>query len=146
MSGLPEFSVGYAPGAWDMFHVGHLAFLRRARLMCDTLVVGVVTDDVLLEAKGKSPMFPLEERLAVVQSLDLADRVVVDRARDKTVAWQQVRFDRIFKGDDWIGTPQGSRLERAMAELGVHVHYLPYTASTSSTLLRAQVVRLNTLP
>lgn len=131
--------LGYAPGAWDMFHVGHLAFLRRARRMCDSLVVGVVADEVLFEAKGKLPMFPLDERIAVVEALDLADRVVVDPARDKRIVWQKVHFDRLFKGDDWVGTPQGKRLEAAMAEVGVNVYYLPYTERTSSTKLRAQV-------
>ncbi len=79
----------------------------------------------------------------MVSALDLSDKIIVDPSSDKRIIWQQVHFDRIFKGDDWIGTPKGARLEHDMAEIGVHVHYLPYTSSTSSTKLRAQVIEIS---
>jgi len=130
-------TLGYVPGAWDMFHVGHLNMLKRARERCDRLVVGVVTDDALQEAKGKLPVVPFEERLEVVRSLTLVDEVVRDFSSDKLEVWGRVGFDVVFKGDDWRGTPKGDRLERDMSAVGVRVSYFPYTAHTSSTLLRA---------
>ena len=75
--------LGYVPGAWDMFHVGHLNILLRARERCDRLVVGVVTDDALFEAKGKHPVVPLEERMEVVRHLAMVDDVVVDFSSNK---------------------------------------------------------------
>lgn len=134
-----ELITGYVPGAWDMFHIGHLNILRRARELCDVLVAGVVTDEELFRAKSKSPIVPLEERMEVVSSLDLVDRVVVDHSTNKLDAWERVGFQVLFKGDDWRGTPKGDRLEEQMSSVGVNVCYFPYTAHTSSTQLRAML-------
>ncbi|MFT3860668.1 adenylyltransferase/cytidyltransferase family protein [Micropruina sp.] len=128
--------LGYVPGAWDRFHIGHLNLLKRARQHCQRLVVGVVTDDALFQAKGKYPMVPLRERMQVVAAMDIVDAVVVDFSSSKLAAWNQVHFDVLFKGDDWQGTPKGNRLEAEMASVGASVHYFPYTAHTSSTALR----------
>lgn len=131
--------VGYVPGAWDMFHVGHLNILLRAREQCDRLVVGAVTDDALFQAKAKFPVVPLEERLEVLRHLDLVDEVVTDHSSNKIDVWERVRFDVLFKGDDWRGTAKGAKLEADMTSVGVQVLYFPYTAHTSSTLLRAML-------
>lgn len=139
MSGLSSEITGYVPGAWDMFHVGHLNILQRARRHCDNLMVGVVTDDALLQAKGKRPIIPLDERMAIVEAMSIVDRVVVDHSSNKIDAWRLYGFDVLFKGDDWRGTPKGDRLEEQMASVGVEVHYFPYTAQTSSTKLRALI-------
>ena len=132
---MSEKIVGYVPGAWDMFHIGHLRILERARAQCDRLVVGVVTDEALVQAKGRVPMVPLTERAAVVAAISLVDDVVVDTSSDKLVAWEKVGFDVLFKGDDWRGTVKGDRLEAQMAQVGVELHYFPYTPHTSSTAL-----------
>ncbi len=132
----PKPVVGYVPGAWDMFHVGHLNILLRAREQCDRLIVGAVTDEALYQAKNKLPMIPLAERLEVVHHLDMVDEVVTDFSSRKLEVWERVRFDVLFKGDDWRGTAKGDRLEAEMATVGVRVCYFPYTAHTSSTLLR----------
>lgn len=131
-------TIGYVPGAWDMFHSGHLNIIRLARAGCDRLVVGVVDDDVLTQVKGRAPMYPFIERMAVIESLKLVDDVIRDPSSDKTEAWQIVGFDVLFKGDDWKGTPKGDRLEAQMAAVGATVHYFPYTRHVSSTALRQQ--------
>ena len=111
--------VGYVPGAWDMFHVGHLNILLRAREQCDRLVVGVVTDEALYRAKAKHPVIPLSERMQVVAHLNMVDEVVVDFSSNKLEVWERVRFDVLFKGDDWRGTAKGDKLEADMATVGV---------------------------
>ncbi len=131
--------IGYAPGGYDLFHVGHLNLLARAWSRCDHLVAGVVTDDVLLQAKRIRPVIPLDERLAVVDAVAYVDQAVVDTSMDKVVAWQRVRFDVLFKGDDWQDTGPGRRLEQQLARVGARVVYLPYTATVSSTRLRARL-------
>ncbi|MCC2314584.1 adenylyltransferase/cytidyltransferase family protein [Cellulomonas xiejunii] len=128
--------VGYVPGGFDMLHVGHLNILRAARERCDRLVVGVAVDESLVAMKGRPPVIPHAERMELVASLRFVDEVVPDLDRDKRVAWRARPFDVLFKGDDWAGTEKGDRLEREMAEVGARVVYLPYTASTSSTMLR----------
>ena len=130
---------GYVPGAWDMFHIGHLNLLMRARESCDVLIVGVVTDEELIKVKGRPPIVPLAERLEVTAAVDLVDQVVVDEGGNKADVWRHTPYDVIFKGDDWLGTAKGRQLELDMAEIGVRVHYFPYTTHTSSTSLRAVV-------
>lgn len=127
--------VGYVPGGFDLFHIGHLNILEAARERCDFLIAGVATDEALMEMKGKGPVIPFDERLQIVSSLRLVDRAVADRARDKRIAWQEQRFDVLFKGDDWQGTVKGLLLKQEMAEVGARVVYFPYTARTSSTAL-----------
>lgn len=128
--------VGYVPGAWDMFHIGHLNILRRAAQQCDHLIAGVVLDDVLLSAKGRLPVVPHAERMEIVGAMDIVDEVVADVSSDKFVMWQRLGFDVLFKGDDWKGTPKGDRLESSLGAVGVRVVYFPYTVHTSSTMLR----------
>lgn len=134
--------VGYVPGGWDMFHIGHLNILKNARPHCDVLVVGVVTDEALTAMKGRAPVIPLAERMAIIESLALVDQVVVDTSSDKLKVWDRIRFDVLFKGDDWRGTPKGNRLEADLATVGARVHYFPYTESTSSTKLREALDRM----
>lgn len=129
-------TVGYVPGGFDMFHVGHLNILQTARTRCDTLIVGVASDDSLYSMKGRMPVVPQIERLAIVAALACVDRVVLDVSIDKRVAWREIAFDVLFKGDDWRGTAKGAVLEQEMAEMGARVEYFPYTAHTSSTMLR----------
>ncbi len=128
--------VGYAPGVYDMFHIGHLNILRRAKLDCDYLIAGVVTDDAADAAKGRRPVVPLSERLEIVQAIRFVDEAVADDHVDKFATWEQLRFDVIFKGDDWRGTQKGHRMESSFSAVGVRVCYFPYTGHTSSTLLR----------
>ncbi|MDB1087811.1 adenylyltransferase/cytidyltransferase family protein [Streptomyces sp. ACA25] len=129
-------TVGYAPGVYDLFHIGHLNILRHAKSRCDYLVAGVVSDEMAVLAKGKPPVVPLVERLEIVRSIRFVDAAFVETVPDKLETWQQVRFDRLFKGDDWRGTPKGDKLERDFATVGVEIVYFPYTVHTSSTQLR----------
>lgn len=128
--------VGYAPGVYDMFHIGHLNILRRAKLDCDYLIAGVVTDAAAEGAKGRRPVVPLSERLEIVQAIRFVDEAVADDHVDKFAMWEQLKFDVIFKGDDWRGTGKGHRMESAFSAVGVRVCYFPYTVHTSSTQLR----------
>lgn len=130
------YDVGYTSGVFDMFHVGHLNLLRRARNYCHHLVVGVGSDEYTAQLKGRPAVVPCDERIEIISALGIVDEVVIDRSEDKALMWQQRHFDAIFKGNDWQGTPKGFRLERAMGELGVDVVYFPYTRHTSSTMLR----------
>jgi glycerol-3-phosphate cytidylyltransferase len=138
--------VGYAPGAYDLFHVGHLNILRHAAAHCDRLVAGVVSDEMLLQSKGRLPVVPLAERLEIVGSLRFVDAVHAETVPDKLDTWREVRFDVLFKGDDWRGTPKGEKLERDFAAVGVEVRYFPYTMHTSSTALRRALAALDDQP
>jgi glycerol-3-phosphate cytidylyltransferase len=133
--------VGYAPGVYDLFHVGHLNMLRNARRFCDHLVAGVLTDEQAERAKGAPPVVPLAERLDIVGSIRFVDRAVAEDVPSKLEMWERLRFDVIIKGDDWRGTPRGDRLEADFGRVGVDVAYVPYTVRTSSTMLRQALLR-----
>lgn len=128
--------VGYAAGAFDLFHVGHLNILKHAKSQCDWLIAGVVSDEMLRLTKGISPVVPLSERIEIVRHISFVDEVHAEVLPDKLETWRQLRFDVFFKGDDWKGTEKGRRLEREFAAVDVEVTYFPYTVSTSSTALR----------
>ena len=129
--------VGYAAGAFDLFHVGHLNILRHAKDNCDFLVAGVVSDEMLRQVKGVEPVVPTSERVEIVRAVRYVDDVHIETVPDKIDAWKAVGFTHFFKGDDWRGTEKGLLLEREFAEVGVEVVYFPYTAHTSSTRLRS---------
>jgi glycerol-3-phosphate cytidylyltransferase len=133
--------VGYVPGVYDLFHVGHLNVLRNARRFCDHLIAGVLTDERAQQAKGAWPVVPLTERLDIVGSIRCVDEAVAEDLPTKLEMWQRLRFDVLIKGDDWRGTPRGDRLEADLASVGVEVAYVPYTQRTSSTLLRQALLR-----
>ncbi|HSV39872.1 MAG TPA: adenylyltransferase/cytidyltransferase family protein [Nocardioidaceae bacterium] len=133
--------VGYVPGVYDLFHVGHLNVLRQAKQHCDVLIAGVVADDVVARTKGFRPVIPLTERLEIVRAIDIVDRVYAERTTDKLDSWEHLHFDRIFKGDDWRGTEKGRHLEARLHAVGVEVVYFPYTLNTSSTQLRRALTR-----
>lgn len=134
--------IGYAPGAYDLFHIGHLNILRNARSQCDYLIAGVVSDEMLELAKGKRAVVPLAERLEIVRHISFVDKAVAEVVPDKIDTWRELGFNLIFKGDDWRGTAKGAKLESDFAAVGVEVVYFPYTAHTSSTLLRTALAGL----
>lgn len=133
--------IGYAPGVYDLFHIGHLNMLRQASEVCDHLIAGVLTDDLTERNKGLRPAVPFEERIAIVSSIKYVDQAVAEDVPHKLEMWERLRFDVIIKGDDWKGTDRGDKLESDFAEVGVRVAYVSYTKTTSSTLLRQMLQR-----
>jgi glycerol-3-phosphate cytidylyltransferase len=137
--------IGYAPGAFDLFHIGHLNLLRAARSRCDFLIAGVVADDVLVAYKGIRPIIPMSERLEIVRNIRCVDLALPATTNDKVEIWRELRFDVLFKGDDWLGTEKGNRLERDFAAVGVEIAYVPYTKATSSTALRRMLQNIDAI-
>ena len=134
--------VGYTSGVFDMFHIGHLRILERARSLCDYLIVGVSTDQLVADYKGKTPIIPHADRSAIVASNRHVDEVVPQADRDKFGAWERHKFDVMFVGDDWQGKPLFLEVERRFKEVGVEVVYFPYTKSISSTRLTEVLEKL----
>lgn len=127
--------VGYTTGVYDMFHIGHLNVIRRAKEQCDYLIVGVSTDELVRKDKGKTPVIPYEERAAIIAALKYVDEVVPQPDKNKVEAWERYHFDKMFVGSDWKDTPQWNRFEEQFRPLGVEIVYLPHTDGISSTKL-----------
>lgn len=136
--------IGYAPGVYDLFHVGHLNILRHAKSQCDHLIAGAVSDEMAQVTKGRRPVVPLAERLEILRSIKYVDQVHAETVPDKIDTWRSIGFDIIFKGDDWRGTAKGAKLEADFSAVGVRVVYFPYTVHTSSTLLRRVLTAMDT--
>jgi glycerol-3-phosphate cytidylyltransferase len=128
--------IGYAPGAYDLFHVGHLNLLRRAKERCEYLIAGVASDEVIIQHKAVTPVIPMVERIEIVRNVRFVDAALPAWTHDKVEIWKDLRFNVLFKGSDWQGTAKGDQIERDLAALDVQVVYLPYTQSTSSSALR----------
>ena len=128
--------IGYTTGVFDLFHIGHLNILKRARLECDHLIVGITTDELSESVKNKKPFIPFQERMDLVEAVKYVDEVVPQTSYDKMEAWNNLKFDRMFVGDDWKGSDQWNTIEDEFAQVGVEIIYFPYTTHTSSTILR----------
>jgi len=135
--------IGYTTGVFDMFHIGHLNILRRAKEMCDYLIVGVSTDELVESEKQKRPIIPFEERMEIVKSIRYVDEVVPQIDKDKLAAFHRLddKFNVMFVGSDWKGTPQWIEYEKQFAPYGVEIVYFPYTKGTSSTILREKILK-----
>ncbi|MED5451038.1 MAG: adenylyltransferase/cytidyltransferase family protein [Candidatus Neomarinimicrobiota bacterium] len=128
--------IGYTTGVFDLFHIGHLNILKRARLECDYLIVGITTDELALSVKGEKPFIPFEERMEIVESIKFVDEVVPQTNYNKMEAWNNLKFDRMFVGDDWKGTKEWIQIEEDFSKYNVEIIYFSYTTHTSSTILR----------
>jgi glycerol-3-phosphate cytidylyltransferase len=126
--------IGYTSGVYDLFHIGHLNLLINASSLCDQLIVGVTTDE-LVSYKNKKPVIPFQERLEIVRSIRYVDAAISQPDMDKFKAWEKLKFDVLFVGDDWFKNPKWEQIESDFKEAGVRVVYFPYTQGTSSTLL-----------
>ncbi len=133
--------VGYAAGVFDLFHVGHVNILRNARAMCDRLIVGVTVDE-LVSYKNKKAVIPFDERIEIVRSSRYCDVAVPQETMDKMDAWQRYKFNIMFVGDDWYQNERWKGLDKEFAEVGVRIVYMPYTKTTSSTLINQTLAKL----
>lgn len=127
--------IGYTTGVYDMFHIGHLNIIKKAKEHCDYLIVGVSTDELVQKEKNKTPVIPYSERAEIVSALKYVDKVVPQIDKNKLGAWQKYRFNRMFVGSDWKGSPEWNLYEKQFKELGVEIIYFPHTDGISSTKL-----------
>lgn len=131
--------IGYTTGVFDMFHIGHLNILRRAKEQCDYLIVGVSTDELVEHDKHKTPIISFENRCDIVGAIKYVDKVVPQVDKNKFGAWQKFHFNKMFVGSDWQGTPQWKEFENQLKPYGVEIVYLSHTDGISSTLLRERI-------
>ena len=132
---MKKYKIGYTTGVFDMFHIGHLNILRRAKEQCEYLIVGVSTDELVESYKNKTPVIPFEERKAIVEGIRYVDQVVSQTSLDKVAAWEKLHFDAVFHGDDWKGSNLYVQIEKSLQAVGCELVFLPHTEGTSSTAL-----------
>lgn len=133
--------IGYTTGVYDLFHVGHLNLLRNAKSMCDRLIVGVTSDE-LVSYKNKRSVIPFEERIEIVRACQYVDLAVPQLTMDKLDAHNRYKFNIMFVGDDWYKTDKWKEFDAEFAKRDVRIMYFPYTQSTSSTLINETLKKL----
>lgn len=134
----PQVKIGYMSDTWDLFHIGHLNMMKRAKQYCDFLVVGVHKD---ASHKGKDTFIPFEERMEIVRNVKWVDQVIPSLPEDSDVyKTGLVKYDMLFVGSDYKGTERFNRYEEYFADKGVKIIYFPYTQSTSSTQIRNLII------
>lgn len=138
-----KYKVGYTTGVFDLFHIGHLNILKKAKEQCEYLIVGVTKDEVVQQYKNKTPIIPFEERKAIVEAIKYVDKVIPQTTMDKYVAWEQEKFNVIFHGDDWKNSSMYNEMEAKLKAVGVEFVYFPYTKGTSSTILTETIKKIN---
>ncbi len=134
-----KYKIGYTTGVFDMFHIGHLNILRRAKEQCEYLIVGVSTDECVESYKHKSSIIPYENRAAIVEAIKYVDEVVPQTTMDKVEFLKSRHFDVMFHGDEWKGTELYNRYEEEFAKYGATIVYLSHTEGISSSILREKV-------
>lgn len=133
---MKKFKIGYTTGVYDMFHIGHLNILKRAKEQCEQLIVGVTTDALCYVRKHKYPIINEKDRMAIVGEMRCVDKVVPQVDMNKVKAVKEYGADAVFVGSDWKGTPEWEEYEKEFAKVGCTVVYLDHTNGISSTILR----------
>lgn len=140
---MKKYKIGYTTGVFDMFHIGHLNILRRAKEMCDYLIVGVTTDNLCYLRKNKYPIINQEDRKAIINAIKYVDLVVDQADMDKLKPVKDLHVDVVFVGSDWEGTSSWNDYEKQFAAFGCEVKYLSHTDGISSTILRDKLQKIH---
>ncbi|MFJ8512848.1 adenylyltransferase/cytidyltransferase family protein [Lysinibacillus xylanilyticus] len=135
--------IGYTAGVYDLFHIGHLNLLKNAKGMCEKLIVGVTTDE-LVQYKGKSPVIPFEDRIEIVRNIKYVDAVVAQADMDKLEMCKKLKANVLFVGDDWYNTDKWNSYEKEFNEAGIEIVYFPYTKGVSSTQITKALKAIRT--
>jgi glycerol-3-phosphate cytidylyltransferase len=136
---VKKYKTGYTTGVFDLFHVGHLNILRQAKEHCEELIVGVSTDQLVLDYKGEYPVISHFDRMAIVEGIKYVDRVIPQTDLNKLLAWEHLNFDVMFHGDDWKGNALFVKQEFEFKRVGVEVIYFPYTKGVSSSIVKEKM-------
>lgn len=130
---MKKYSVGYTQGTYDLFHIGHLNLLRNAKEMCDYLIVGVNSDELVKDYKNKDVIIHHSDRAQIISAIKYVDEVIITSTLDKRFILEQKPFDAIFIGDDWKGNSRWEATRHDLAKDGIDVVFLPHTDGISST-------------
>lgn len=125
--------IGYTTGVFDLFHVGHINILKSSKSLCDKLIVGISTDELVKKNKNKNPVIPFSERIEIVRNISFVDLCVPQEDDNKILAWNKLKYHKLFVGDDWFQNKKWKDYETELKSKNVSITYFPYTKGTSST-------------
>ena len=134
-----KFKIGYTTGTFDLFHVGHLNLLEKAKENCEILIVGVSTDELVKDYKGELPVIPFEDRIRIVGALKCVDKVIAQKTLNKLDVLPDIQYDVLFHGDDCKNTKMYNEIEEKLREQKVSCIYFPYTKSVSTKSIKEKI-------
>ena len=133
--------LGYTTGVYDLFHTGHVNFLKAAKSFCDRLIVGATTDELAKQEKNKTPIINLENRMAVLSACKYVDLAIPHNNSDKILVWNKLKFDVLIIGDDWYNSESYNNFEEQLKDRGVKVIYIPYTEGISASSIQERILQ-----
>ncbi len=138
---MKKYETGYLMGVFDLFHTGHLNLIENAADRCEHLIVGVLSDEIVMEQKGQLPVIPLEDRMRIIAALKKVERVVpvTDGLLSKVKEWERLRFDCLFSGNDYEGDPLWELEKEELEKRGSTIEFFPYTEGMSTSLIKAKI-------
>lgn len=128
-----KYKKGYTQGCFDMFHIGHLNLLNHAKEQCESLLVGVNSDRLIMDYKHKQPVISERDRREIVANIKAVDQAVIVDSLDKVDKFKKYGFDVVFIGDDWKGNDRWTQTVEDLKKYGVDVVFLPHTQGVSSS-------------
>ena len=135
-----KYEIGLLMGVFDLFHVGHLKLIRRAKEQCEYLRVAVLSDELVYRFKNKYPIIPVEERMEIVGAIREVDEVVrIDDDPSRLKEYHRRKFDCFFSGDDYADNDYWKWEKAKLQELGADIVFFPYTSTVSSTMIRKKM-------
>ena len=136
-----KYHIGLLMGVFDLFHIGHLNLIVRAKEQCDYLRVGVLSDELVRKFKGITPEIPLSERMAIIAAIRYVDEVVmIDTDPSRLEEWKKRPFDCFFSGDDYAGNAYWQWEKKELQKLGADICFFPYTKERSSNMIRESLM------
>lgn len=133
---MKKYKIGYTQGVYDMFHIGHLNLINKAKQQCEYLIVGVNSDELVRAYKHKDTVIEEKERAEIVRNIKAVDECIIVEVLDKVELYKKLNFDVVFIGDDWYGNPRWMQTKAELTRFGVDVVFLPHTDGISSTMLK----------
>ena len=138
-----NYEIGLVMGVFDLFHVGHLNLIRKARERCAFLRAGVLSDELVRKFKGHDPVINQDERMQILAALRYVDEVVlINDDPSRLIEFKRRPFDCFFCGDDYIDNPYFAYEKKELNKLGADICFLPYTRSQSSTMIRKKIEKI----
>lgn len=139
---MKKYNIGYTSGVYDLFHIGHLNILKSAKEQCEFLIVGVSTDELVLEYKNKKTVIPFEQRIEIIKAIRYVDMVVPQTSMDKMAIWKEHHFNVMFHGDEWKNSELYRMYIEEFEKIGVDIVFLKHTEGISSSKLQ-QILKGN---
>ena len=134
------YKIGLLMGVFDMFHIGHLNLIKRAKERCEYLRVAVLSDELVHKFKDKYPVIPLDERMEILESVKYVDEVVaIYDNPSRIMEWNRRPFDCFFSGDDYAGSTYWEWERAELMKLGADIEFFPYTQKQSTTKIRKKI-------